>query len=1196
MSHPVFWESKWFFYPIGNTSPVCLTEYLPPELDAAILLLGCGDARNVLYTIYASGHDGRADRKLDFTCCDWEPAILARNVVLYTLLMDHDLDDIYHQLWNIYYHFMIDDASLTLLSSHSTKLAGVAEDIETWNTSPYANIVRICNRYTLSELRRLWSLYADVLKWSGARRKTFKRDFQDTLKKTAKENPHVMTAMRNAGPFALFSANDVSDLHSQFWKTGALTGNLDTTHVNPTFAFASQLEGFVAHYGTCPITAFPLAPAYASLNRPKSVSPHGLTKTIQAQFRAWCRAFCTSARETKNVVIRVVVGDILSTCRTLRHLSDFPGAEISANIPVKAWNASPLVFDGGDYASKATGMTAPLLFDVVDTSNLSDHTGMLNVLLATVPLLKRTPFATINTETLLAMGKDPTRSFSERLCGDITTISVLLGVLPISFISGFATQSNVHELLGHASNGNPTRLESRQFHERLVWKLSSLSRTSSAGHITINSLHLARFLFSVYLKMFSYEDTMSMFRNMGDLTDILEKSTVHYSRESFAIFISLLKEKVETNWSQVVDTLLSMISSDRQLMMGLNHYQDLLCHLHSLNIHSALVFHLDDSALLKNYRVGRLRGWTLVPPTIYIVLQVPRSKMQCLDDEDMPKTPVLNAELVSMSANFHNAFTSLSVLFGTATQEGTGEESQVYLTEDPRGKHGKSSVVVVFRVPTWLLAVAPEQTSVTLGVKSTPIHSTFSQKLGLTMTIHSAPLMDTESVFVVRFLPTLQPTSKISSAGPRGSTKKTTNTAAVAPSARFDDSCSVLQTMTVHEDLVDDAGLELAKPSTKVESRPDGPCEVDVQIGSKFVRHLQYPYPVDVHKANLRIARKSGWIEMVVPLCGAAALRPNKFLIPSDGLSFAPWNIHRIFLDRMPVVDNDNTAKDFGWAVTHTTLMLSDKERAMAAAGNNKDIPTIVHVKQSILAIFHNIIKPARENGSRVFGLHKVSGGGLGTIIFVENLRLDLASHTIVADGYVLPLSDSFVAQFINKLGELEQAGGITHLACQDEELTEWAQLIPSLVERCRDWSHKTDCAYVREGAIPLATGFGDVPICDCGRGKVSSTFAKHKSWAPFAPHVTRIAISPLFTVSYLDTVIGDIDSKFTKMKLDGGATSSDGSQNPRTESTQCTYCKRLIPSGEKLMRCSRCKQVVYCGGTCQSNDWPTHKKICVKT
>jgi hypothetical protein len=51
MSHPTFWPKKSFFYPIGNTPPVSLTDHLPPEGAATILLLGCGDPRHILYTI-----------------------------------------------------------------------------------------------------------------------------------------------------------------------------------------------------------------------------------------------------------------------------------------------------------------------------------------------------------------------------------------------------------------------------------------------------------------------------------------------------------------------------------------------------------------------------------------------------------------------------------------------------------------------------------------------------------------------------------------------------------------------------------------------------------------------------------------------------------------------------------------------------------------------------------------------------------------------------------------------------------------------------------------------------------------------------------------------------------------------------------------------------------------------------------------
>jgi hypothetical protein len=42
-----------FFYPVGNTPAVCLTQDLSCEQGADILLLGCGDVRNILFTTYS---------------------------------------------------------------------------------------------------------------------------------------------------------------------------------------------------------------------------------------------------------------------------------------------------------------------------------------------------------------------------------------------------------------------------------------------------------------------------------------------------------------------------------------------------------------------------------------------------------------------------------------------------------------------------------------------------------------------------------------------------------------------------------------------------------------------------------------------------------------------------------------------------------------------------------------------------------------------------------------------------------------------------------------------------------------------------------------------------------------------------------------------------------------------------------------
>lgn len=52
MYAPVLVDIVTYFYPLGNTPAVHLTRNLTREQPAKVLLLGCGDLRNVLFTSY----------------------------------------------------------------------------------------------------------------------------------------------------------------------------------------------------------------------------------------------------------------------------------------------------------------------------------------------------------------------------------------------------------------------------------------------------------------------------------------------------------------------------------------------------------------------------------------------------------------------------------------------------------------------------------------------------------------------------------------------------------------------------------------------------------------------------------------------------------------------------------------------------------------------------------------------------------------------------------------------------------------------------------------------------------------------------------------------------------------------------------------------------------------------------------------
>ncbi|KAL1960585.1 hypothetical protein VTO42DRAFT_7164 [Malbranchea cinnamomea] len=113
MTTPVVINIPAFFYPIGNTPATCLTQDVPSGTPVNLLLLGCGDARNILYTTYADASVN--PRQLDFTCCDIEPAIIARNILLFSSIIDDQDGNNKHLIWNTYYQLYLDDESREFL-------------------------------------------------------------------------------------------------------------------------------------------------------------------------------------------------------------------------------------------------------------------------------------------------------------------------------------------------------------------------------------------------------------------------------------------------------------------------------------------------------------------------------------------------------------------------------------------------------------------------------------------------------------------------------------------------------------------------------------------------------------------------------------------------------------------------------------------------------------------------------------------------------------------------------------------------------------------------------------------------------------------------------------------------------------------------------------------------------------------------
>ena len=203
----------------------------------------------------------------------------------------------------------------------------------------------------------------------------------------------------------------------------------------------------------------------------------------------------------------------------------------------------------------------------------------------------------------------------------------------------------------------------------------------------------------------------------------------------------------------------------------------------------------------------------------------------------------------------------------------------------------------------------------------------------------------------------------------------------------------------------------------------------------------------------------------------------------------------------------------------------------------------------------------------------------LDTLIFVPALRFDLASHTLVADAYILSVTPSRSSRIWKTLAAVMPK--ITRIEPWGDEMVNWKRLLPALAERCRTWKHGRNCEYLAKGSIPLSLELRHDPLCSCGQGKdVSAAFTREKDWESAIPFVTRIAIGPLFGVRYVESVGGSADAMRQEMGKEA--------EEP------VKWCARCGGQGKpKLLVCSACKNARYCSAECQRDDWKKHKTLC---
>lgn len=445
-------------------------------------------------------------------------------------------------------------------------------------------------------------------------------------------------------------------------------------------------------------------------------------------------------------------------------------------------------------------------------------------------------------------------------------------------------------------------------------------------------------------------------------------------------------------------------------------------------------------------------------------------------------------------------------------------------------------MLVSFLTPSWMLVNENEPPTVSMLLQSsTQSLMMFSSVLGIQLNIFQTSLADETDVFVTAERPNLGPTIFL----PQPSL--TAEKSSVKMTAHMNQQAGCITSFTGHADIVSDATKAALQAGGTVEIEQTSPSQVTAVIDGKHHVRLEFPVPVVSSNSKTRIARKSAYIEVIAPVLQsndhnslAAFMHP---ILLEEGFPVS-LNMPRAQLDGMAIVDTSQPSK-LGWMHTHTSLMFSERENVLRKASMALHAPTTpdlrINFKDSLFSIFTRFVGghggAQQVERGRIFGICDPKNGGLHILIVASALRLDGANGSVVLDAAAIPITinvGKYVGPWLSSLRE-----AIVSINVDEEELKLWKRSLPAYAERCRTWSHKVSCEYVRKNSIPLSMELGKSPLCSCGSGVFPANFMQNPKTRKFLPKwdtvsrfAVRVAISPAFSVPMVEEQAGSKNLK----------------------------------------------------------------------
>ena len=383
----------------------------------------------------------------------------------------------------------------------------------------------------------------------------------------------LASGVQDAGS-SCFQASDIRDyVYRKFWVTGLAGGStrdlarLDGEgHVNPLFAVSSAPAGhFAVHYDTEPLSGFLLAQAFHE--EPSSIANGGGTieqanrviGIAKSQFKGWCGSF-RDYIVNSGVIFKFFHGEALALSYELQLALIHEEKPVDvATTYTKPWSVCPLLLDG-QVSSEAQTEATYKPFDIIDTSNLGDHVGFIDIVSATGPLLRRKASSVLYTESLLMATEVVSASLSRIVGSDIVTFSLLIGLAPVGLLTEVTMDAISSEAVDFATQdaGNHTR----QYRMRTSWKLPEMGGSVvvtilAKDHnrripVQYNPIALADSLFDLYNTMLAHEGSTEAMAQMAPTKICSTVDQQRCTRAGVAALFRLVKTRIRVDWEHTM--------------------------------------------------------------------------------------------------------------------------------------------------------------------------------------------------------------------------------------------------------------------------------------------------------------------------------------------------------------------------------------------------------------------------------------------------------------------------------------------------------------------------------------------------------------------------------------------------------------------------------------------------------------------